>query len=1275
MDTSDSGMDLIEELADDFAERHRRGETPGIEEYAERYPDLAGEIREVFPALAMIEKVSPKSRDLKHSDGSLEVPDPEMRELGDYRILREIGRGGMGVVYEAVQQSLGRRVALKVLPREFTSTEHRLRRFEREARAAARMHHTNIVPVFEVGHEQETAYYAMQLIRGQGLDLVIGDLQRLRTETVRESQLDRLAEVDDEASLAASMISGRFHQEQFADAQSNEQDVSVDATKTYVDALEPSSSAVLPGQSDISTAESNRRAYFRSVAQIGIQTAGALAYAHARGIIHRDIKPSNLLLDAAGVTWVTDFGLAKTNDDAMTNTGDIVGTVRYMSPERFRGECDQRADIYSLGLTLYELLVLRPAFKSSDRLKVIEMVNKTEPVAPRRLDARIPRDFETIVLKSIDKDPRRRYQTADELSDDLERFLRDEPIRARPISSLERLMRWSRRNSTLAASLATVAALLLLLSLGSAIAATSLYQQREQLRNLAAEKEIEARRAVEARKDAEKAAQRNLGLAYASNLQSADTTWNSPDGRIDQVEQFLTPWIPTGPDQPDLREFSWRYQWSQLNQSALATVTDCSAASLSEEADLLAADKEGIWLTNLNRQKLFWRGDASDAIFSGDGRWVAIPRESDLHVAILDMEVGKVVRHLPGTRASFSNNGTFIATWGDEDPIRVSNTETGSAVAKFARAGLPEVISPAYFHLSPNGTSFLFRNRVTNKVSLFDDGQDPRIVFDRYGRSCCWSADGRMFALAEIGGEVHIVSVAESAKIETFKTISDVPTCMRFSSDSTKLFIGGVDGRVDIRDTSSLVSDDLSGNSVPLQTSMVKAHAQPIRSLWPSKDGKSLVTLDDAGTARLWDLERTTDSRVLTANSNNRVASGSIDTEILEAGRSLAPRAGYRGLIYSPKGSQIIGNRRENTRPDRWQLSESVEEEWLPPSETMGSCVALSADGQYFAMDASADVQIWDLAARKLVTTWPLGLELASMAFSPSGKYLAVGTGSPEHGGREHSSVFIWDVVEQRQITIPFQQFQFPVGGVAFTSNGGLLVATSRNGKTRTWNTATWTLKQNHTTISNRSLAASPDQRTLATGHHDGTITIWDAEKGTKTDVLAGEATSVNALAFSLDGRTLAAGMDHKIVLWDITTGMPTQRLQGHSDNIVDLEFSPNGEALASASLDGSVRLWEAASFEAIDSHPLTVRSLVRLGRIQNKKNDLESAERTLRHALQIQQGEVSRWVTQTRLHLSESLTRQGRHEAAAGNADRRSRTATGRTVDRKQARRSVVLS
>ena len=199
---------------------------------------------------------------------------------------------------------------------------------------------------------------------------------------------------------------------------------------------------MLPGGTALSLVESTsrRQPFFRSVAQIGRQVAQGLSHAHSRGILHRDIKPSNLLLDTAGVVWITDFGLAKAEEDGLTATGDILGTLRYMAPERFSGAGDAHSDVYSLGLTLYELLALRPAFETSDRLRLIEEIKSKDPLSLRSIDGRIPRDLETIVRKAIDKEPARRYSSAEAMAEDLRRFLDNEPILARQSSSVERVL-------------------------------------------------------------------------------------------------------------------------------------------------------------------------------------------------------------------------------------------------------------------------------------------------------------------------------------------------------------------------------------------------------------------------------------------------------------------------------------------------------------------------------------------------------------------------------------------------------------------------------------------------------------------------------------------------------------------------------------------------------------------------------------------------------------------------------------------------------------------
>jgi serine/threonine protein kinase len=455
MTSSSSDRNPVEALAEEFLERFRRGERPALSEYTGKFPELASQIRDLFPALVMLEDVRPASRG-EAEGGPAPAEGKRLERLGDYRILREVGRGGMGIVYEAEQESLGRHVALKVLPAHTLLDPRQLQRFQREARAAARLHHTNIVPVFDVGESDGLHYYAMQLIHGQGLDQVLAELLRLHKHSVGavsepaenpKAPAHRDTDAASALAVAQALLTGVFSMPGSAGQE---------GARPGAPAVS-SSSVHLPGQKDSARLSSSGRAYWESVARIGIQVAEALAYAHALGTLHRDIKPSNLLLDTQGIVWVTDFGLAKGSDsENLTHTGDVVGTLRYMAPERFQGKTDGRSDLYSLGLTLYELLTLRPAFDASERSKLLHQVLHEEPPRPRKLNPAVPRDLETIVVKAIARDPAHRYQGAAELAEDLRRFTEDQPIRARPVSEAEKMWRWCRRNPTLAGALALV---------------------------------------------------------------------------------------------------------------------------------------------------------------------------------------------------------------------------------------------------------------------------------------------------------------------------------------------------------------------------------------------------------------------------------------------------------------------------------------------------------------------------------------------------------------------------------------------------------------------------------------------------------------------------------------------------------------------------------------------------------------------------------------------------------------------------------------------------
>jgi serine/threonine protein kinase/outer membrane protein assembly factor BamB len=370
-------------VLDQYLDDLKAGKQPDREAFIAQHPQLASQLEACLAGLDFIH-------------GTEQVPPERLQRLGDYRLIREVGRGGMGAVFEAEQVSLARRVALKVLRFGGVSDPEALERFQREAETVAKLHHTNIVPIFAVGCEKGVNFFAMQFIEGRSLAQVLSDRQ---------------------APLAP-----------------------------------------------------------KEVAEIGLQAAEALAHAHQRGVVHRDVKPSNLLLDDENRVWLTDFGLARSLDDVtLSLTGALLGTPRYMSPEQATASTkrvDHRSDLFSLGATLYELLLARPAFTGDNPHDVIQHILSDEPVPLRSIDPNIPRDLETMVMKCLAKDPQHRYAAARELAEDLRAYLDGRPIKARRANAVELASRWVKRNqrsTTLVTSAAAITILVTVLgSLGQA---------------------------------------------------------------------------------------------------------------------------------------------------------------------------------------------------------------------------------------------------------------------------------------------------------------------------------------------------------------------------------------------------------------------------------------------------------------------------------------------------------------------------------------------------------------------------------------------------------------------------------------------------------------------------------------------------------------------------------------------------------------------------------------------------------------------------------------
>ncbi len=515
-----------------------QGPPPDLDEFVARFPGLEDDLRAAIDGLELVHGLlglGSATGSGSGRRGGLDHRIESGQRIAGYRVVRELGRGGMGTVYEAVHMGLDRPVALKVLGVHAAPDSSARRRFLNEARTAAGLHHTHIVPVFDVGQVGGLCYYAMQRIEGSGLDRVLKHLRRTRHvasgggEALSSSRLPSFlaSEGGGAAQAKASPHPGRFwarlpasllHGRKRPDGQLDQaktpaarssfagmQQVparpngirpkslisptdgstaswgtaSRDGRIAAADSAPGGLQAVAPGSlPNLTSPDPDRQrrelepppfdpprgpAYFRWVAKVGRESADALAHAHEQGVIHRDVKPSNLLIDAKGSIWVTDFGLARRlADPGITHHDSLLGTPRYMSPEQARtGSIDGRTDVYSLGATLYELLSLRPPFDGQTAAELIDQIGQQDPLPPTKVDRRVPRDLETVVLKALAKRPADRYATAGELFDDLERFLNREPVKARRIGPLGRAWRVARRHPGITAVSTAAAALVL----------------------------------------------------------------------------------------------------------------------------------------------------------------------------------------------------------------------------------------------------------------------------------------------------------------------------------------------------------------------------------------------------------------------------------------------------------------------------------------------------------------------------------------------------------------------------------------------------------------------------------------------------------------------------------------------------------------------------------------------------------------------------------------------------------------------------------------------
>lgn len=1201
------------EVVDDVLSKMARGESVDVEQYAAEHPDVADVLRHAIPALrAVAQSGSSFGGTRVDSGGPLsgdrEMPISPNRSLGDFQFIRELGRGGMGVVYEAVQVSLGRKVALKVLPFAGMVRGNALQRFHNEVRAAATLDHPNIVSVYSVGEERGVHYYAMQLVCGQSLAEVIQQLATIQDggRALTAASISEVLSADEEKSSSSAT-------EPTEDLPSRANGQAMQSTRAE-------------GKAAVSTMRTSGhdRDFYRSMAVLAAQAADALEHAHQRGVIHRDIKPGNLMLDAESQLYVTDFGLARIETDAaMTMTGDLIGTLRYMSPEQAlakRVVIDHRSDIYSLGMTLYELLTLRPAFTASDRQELLKQIAFEEPTKPRQRDRSIPAELETIVLKAIEKNPDDRYANAGEMADDLRAFLEDRPIRAKRPTFTQRTAKWSRRNQTLVNTAAST------LAVAIAVGGGLLWQERSKtlaaLNQTTTQQQLAQTRADEA-KSSQAAAIRQRDSArwnqYCAEMVSGRA--DQQNGQIERLEQKLLRHLPVS-GQEDRRGWEWYYLFSLCHpevrslQGAGHNVTWSPDGAYVADCGYIYDAKTGSCVRRMmpsrsGRTRGSWSPDSRKyawATTSDDSCIYIWDRESDeleelrwgeesvwcldwspdakylaaggMHeeVWIWDVIARQPVRKLRTvwhvTGVSWSPDGGRLAAGIRRGILKVYDPNTGELLADLDGVGergeqysLQPVWHPGGDYLAVSTTESWLVMRCDDWSVIY---QRDRETGQAIGFSVAWRPDGERIAYANDGKVTLLNPFDDEVAPVVYENVGNLKH-IAWSPDSQRLLTG--DTRRDRRLT-------ILEMNVPFQPPVIATGAT-LQSLSWLPDSDAFVAINAAdGSLSCW---RVADGEQLSVKP-----APSADRAIWSPDRRFAAVL----LDATPPRIEVLDGTTGSVH-SIWESSDVTD-------KVHG--LSWSCDGRKLAIRMNrrqqTKVEFWRREDEESISIWGLNGTASSqdksseVAWSPDNSRVAVAAmgeaddnGTPAHQGH----VYVVDVAS----------------GTTILKH----------------NLAGWEDGSRVT-----SLAWSVDSRSILAGNHAGLVEAVDIETGQVRFSSRVASTAIHDLAVSPDDRRIvAAAGDGRVKVIGAIAGEDLLEFQ-LDDAAHHVSWSPNGKRLMAATGDGTIHTWDATrAFEFSDRGSRRGELALAYARSLQRLGSPEKRER-LKEALRLAPDTLGYW-------------------------------------------------